>query len=644
MFLQRSVLPPRSLVTLIIAITVVPLAMLLWLGWRLLDQDRVLEHQQIQQRVERAADLVVAVLQRAMADSEQRLAAGSEQRDDDAVVLAFRNERIEASPRGRVAYFPVVPPLPEGPAAAFAHGEQLEFRQRDRLAAVGVFYGLAKSPDPAIRAGALLRLARNLLGAGRWQDALDSYARLAEIDGVSIGGVPAGLVARYARCKLLEEQHRATELRAEALDLDRELRSGTWTLTAPVYWLYARDAATWTAREPREPRQAEVFADAVSVLWDKWNGTRQAAGSASGRDSLEVHGHTLAVLWQTSDDTFRALVAAPRFVQSQWLAALAPIVRDQQVSFGLRDLEGKAVFGAIAPGDAYKATRSAVESALPWSLVTASINPPREDAEFALRRRWLIAGFVLLVSMALIASYSIVRAVSRELAVARVQSDFVAAVSHEFRTPLTSLRQFTDMLREHPALDDDRRRIAYDAQSRATDRLTRLVESLLDFGRMEAGAHRYRFEPRDGTELVRRVVGEFQSDARATGQEVQFRGNGSAPIEADQEALSRAVWNLLDNAVKYSPNHQPIAVGLESRNGQVFITVRDQGIGIPAHERADIFTKFHRGEQARTRGIRGTGLGLAMVEEIVKAHHGRVDVDSDPGKGSTFTIVLPISR
>ena len=254
----------------------------------------------------------------------------------------------------------------------------------------------------------------------------------------------------------------------------------------------------------------------------------------------------------------------------------------------------------------------------------------------------LIAGLVLLVFMALMASYLIVRAVGRELAVARLQSDFVAAVSHEFRTPLTALRQFTDMLREQPALDDDRRRVAYDAQSRATDRLTRLVESLLDFGRMEAGARRYQFERHDCADLVGRVVDDFRGEARATGHDVEFRANGDVHAEIDDEAIARAVRNLLDNAVKYSPEPARVDVCLDRRNGHVLISVQDRGIGIPPHERVEIFAKFHRGEQARIRGIKGTGIGLAMVDEIVRAHHGRVDVDSEPGSGSTFTIVLPV--
>jgi len=102
-----------------------------------------------------------------------------------------------------------------------------------------------------------------------------------------------------------------------------------------------------------------------------------------------------------------------------------------------------------------------------------------------------------------------------------------------------------------------------------------------------------------------------------------------------------AVRNLLDNAVKYSPQAQTVDVDVQHRNEDVFISVQDHGIGIPGHEQGQIFTKFHRGEQARTRGIKGTGIGLAMVHEIVKAHRGRVEVDSSPGVGSTFTIVLP---
>jgi signal transduction histidine kinase len=234
------------------------------------------------------------------------------------------------------------------------------------------------------------------------------------------------------------------------------------------------------------------------------------------------------------------------------------------------------------------------------------------------------------------------RAVNRELAVARLQSDFVAAVSHEFRTPLTSLRQFTDMLREGTVSNDTQRAICYEAQSRSTDRLTRLVESLLDFGRMEAGARSYHFEPVDCTDIVRAVVEDCRQDIEAAGYRIEFSHDGSAQIEADREALGRALRNLLENAVKYSPDHRTVEVGVTAGSANVSIAVRDHGIGVPVDEREAIFGRFQRGAEARLRGIKGTGLGLAMVDHIVKAHRGRVLVESTPGQGSLFTIELPV--
>lgn len=632
MFSKRLGLPPNSLVALIVAITVAPLAMLLWVGWRLVEQDRVLEAQQAQQHLERAADLVVAALQRALASSEQQLAAGSQQWPGGAVAVTFHQDQIETYPKGRVAYLPAVAPLREAPRGTFTEGEELEFRKNDRTAAIGVYRELAKSSDHTIRAGALLRLGRNLAGAGRIEDALAVYGQLASIGHFVINRVPAGLIGRYARCELLERTQRPTQLRAESKQLASDLSSGRWTLTEPLYRLYAGDAAKWTGSEPFARGEAELFAQALTALWD-----RRHSLPPSGRESLAIGDRNLSVVWQASGGWVRGLIAAPEFVEPQWLAAAAPIAREQRISFRLGD-SGET---NASP----KARRSAKEAELPWSIEATSMDPPGRQGNFALRRRSLIAGFMLLAAMALTASYLIVRAVTRELAVARLQSDFVAAVSHEFRTPLTALRQFTDMLRENERLGRDegkeRRILCYEAQSRATDRLTKLVESLLDFGRMEAGARRYRFEQRDCAELVGRVVDDFREEIKPAGYEVKFHGNGSAPIDVDGEALARAVWNLLDNAVKYSPDHRTVEAGVERRGPDVRIAIGDRGIGIPAGERAAIFSKFQRGQQARTLGIQGTGIGLTMVDEIVRAHHGHIEVESEPGKGSTFTIVLP---
>jgi signal transduction histidine kinase len=247
-----------------------------------------------------------------------------------------------------------------------------------------------------------------------------------------------------------------------------------------------------------------------------------------------------------------------------------------------------------------------------------------------------------LVVVVIAGGYVMVRAVSRELAVAQLQSDFVSAVSHEFRTPLTSLQQFTDLLSDDPEQPASKRRTYYQAQARAAERLRRLVESLLDFGRMEAGARPYRLERLAVAPLVARIVEDFTREGapHAFVIEASISDEGRA-FDVDPDAFTRALWNLLENAVKYSGSSRTVTVTLEPRNDTVVIGVRDRGLGIPRHEHHEIFKKFVRGAASREHGIKGTGIGLAMVRHIVDAHGGAVSVESAPGEGSTFTIALP---
>jgi signal transduction histidine kinase len=619
---------------LIGAVTVVPLALLVWLGWRVLEQDRILERQQARDRLERAGDLVAAALERAIVSSEQRLAAGAQDWAEGAVAVVIQDERIEAYPDKRLAFLPKAAALREAPAETFAEGEALEFRTGNRAAAIDVYRALTKSSDTAIRAGALLRLARNLSATGQIADAFAVYAGMASLDGVAISGAPASLVARYARCQLLERANRESELRAEAQTFAGELASGRWSLTPPLYWLYVADVTRWGAA-PFGKREAEQLAEAATRVW----GDRMSL-SSRGRQMVSVDDQAMVVLWQKSDRALLALIAGPAFVESQWINAARSVATEQRVSFALANHADRADSNAVST------VRTSKQTELPWDLAVTSNGPGEQSGQFAVRRRLLVAGLTVMVAMAFVTGLLIVRAVKRELAVAQLQSDFVAAVSHEFRTPLTTLRQFTDMLRKHeregPDAGKERRMLCYDAQSRATERLTKLVESLLDFGRTQAGAQSYQLEPCDCTSLVRHVVEEFRATASSSGYDVQFSGNGSAPIHADSDALGRAIWNLLENAVKYSPDRRQIDVGVHREGDAMRIAVHDDGIGIPPHEQRQIFAKFKRGEEARNRGITGTGIGLAMVDEIVKAHRGHMEVKSAVGAGSTFTIVLPV--
>jgi len=639
--------PSRKTVVLFLSVAAVSVIVLVWMGVRLVQQDRALEVQRLEEQREAAADRIIAALEKILSAEERKLADApmvnfSPAAEDVLVVIAGSRE-VRAWPDKTLLYYPVISPGREASPSMYEDAERAEFLDLDYGRAIKTLRPLAKAKDPVTRAGAQLRLARNLRKAGRLEAALEIYDELAKSSGheVSISGVPADLVARRTRCILLEELGHLEELQQEAQSLQDDLKDRRWRLDRASYLYYSDQVARWLSQEPESDAVQQALADAVVWLWQN----RQAIGNieqgyASSR-SFRIHGTSVTVLWRASNDRLAAVVAGPGYQKSQWFDPLFRSPDFSGIHVGFSDLDGMLVYGNEPPTGIPITTRFASATGLPWDIALVNADLEAGLNQFAQRRRLMMMGLGMLALLVIAASYLIGRAVSRELAAARLQSDFVSAVSHEFRTPLTSMRQFTEMLVEDEKLPAEKRLAYYRAQERATHRLSRLVESLLDFGRMEAGARPYRIEQLDAGQLVRTVVQEFRQETKSKGLVIDCDVPDDGPIvKGDREALAQALWNLLDNAVKYSGDASIVHVEVEAGN-QVAIRVRDQGFGIPSSERNRILRKFVRGSSAKACGIKGTGIGLAMVKYIVDAHGGKVLIDSEPGKGSTFTILLP---
>jgi signal transduction histidine kinase len=646
MWRRSSRLPPRKTGVLFLAVAAVSVTALVWMGARLLTQDRAVEAQQLEERREAAADRVVAVLEQALLAEGRRLAnpwppnlAGAE----DVVVVSAGSAGIKVWPEQAIPYYPVIPAGREAPPGTFARAERFEFLDRDYPRAIAALRTLTSSTDAAVRAGAQLRLARNLRKAARPEAALEVFGEMVDSTAI-VSGVPAELVARGARCLLLEELGRGEPLRQEARELGELLRSGHWALERDAYAYYSGQVTRWLPSESPAGNGREALAEAVCWLWEKTHAEDRTESASAGRQSLRFHGAAVTVLWRASADDVTALVAGARYQQRQWFDPLFNGSDFAGVRISVRDGGGTLIYGALVPAGFRSTVRPAAVTALPWDVIITAANLEGVVSSFAHRRRVMTSGLALVVLFVIAATYFAARAVARELAAARLQSDFVSAVSHEFRTPLTSMTQFTEMLVEDDDLPAEERQACYGAQGRATRRLSRLVESLLDFGRMEAGARPYRREPLDARELVETVVEEFRQEGGCNTFTIECTvPAGAIPIDGDREALAQALWNLLDNAVKYSGESRTVGVEVESGR-LVAIRVADQGLGIPPAERRRIFEKFARGSSAVVAGIKGTGLGLAMVRHIADAHGGKVTLESRPGGGSTFTIELPRGR
>ena len=633
---------------LFLAAAVMSVFALIWMGLRLVQQDRSLEVQQIVEKREAAADRIIAALEQTLTIEERKLddpqASEFFPEQEDFFLVSMDSEGIRVWPEKTLLYYPVVPSGHEAPSQLFTEAERAEFQDNNYTRAITLLRPLSNSGDPSTRAAAQLRLARNLRTAGRLDAALETYGEIKNFDiksNVTLSGVPVDLVARRAICVLLEQLDNQDQLQQEAASLFKDLRGRHWLLDRASFLYYSDQAKEWLGREPDSEFEHKALAEAVVWLWENRESIGNMDQKITGRRTLNLYGRAITVLWQKSKDEIAAAVAGPLYQKSQWLDPLFKRDVFNSISVSLYDSDGTQIYGKKQPADIPSTFRAALVSGLPWDIKLVNANLEADQSQFAQRRRLMMAGLGILALLVIAVSYLISRAVSRELAAARLQADFVSAVSHEFRTPLTSMRQFTEMLNEDDSLPAEKRRVFYQAQARATNRLSRLVESLLDFGRMEAGARPYRLEPMDVGRLVKTIVEEFLQETGSVHSEIEcVVPIESTQVKGDGDALAQALWNLLDNAVKYSGENKKIQVEVEEGD-PVIIRVRDQGFGIPSSERSRILRKFVRGSNANAQGIKGTGIGLAVVKHIVDAHGGKILIESEPGKGSTFTIQLP---
>ena len=667
--------PPQYLLALFLAVTLAPGVTLVWLGARLLQQDRDLERQQIQERIERAAGVIAAGLERELDGIRDRLPAllaspPIELARDGALVVAFDHDGVVRRAGAPLLFVPVARADNEPPAETWRAGEIEEFLNANPERASAVFRALARSNDPRVRAGSLVRLARNLRKLHREDEALDVYGQLLALGAVQVSGEAADLMARQERCVLLSELRRLPELEREASAVSNALMRGQWPLDRAGFLFQWEQAERWLGSRPagggaepggstaagvvavpaavspsnlprglERPREGLALASTVEMAWTEWRDSGRADSAWAGRRSVWLDGQALLLVWRGGTDHATLFVAPSRYMNTEWQG----IWQGQRAKIALVDGAGHRVLGDDAAAATPIAVRMAQDTHLPWALRVTSADPQVEMADIASRRNLLLVGLALLAFLVVASSVIVARAVHKELAVARLQADFVSAVSHEFRTPLTSMSHLTDLLRTGRTVDEGRRQQYYEVFARETERLQHFVETLLDFGRIEAGAQRYTLEPADPVVVVSRIVEQFRATPEAMRHPIEIDAADTLPsVRIDADAFGHALSNLIDNAARYSPDGTPIRVAVEREGSRVAVRVHDRGPGIPANERRRIFQKFVRGAAARASAVKGTGVGLAMARQIVRAHHGDIRVDSEPGRGSTFTILLPV--
>lgn len=242
-----------------------------------------------------------------------------------------------------------------------------------------------------------------------------------------------------------------------------------------------------------------------------------------------------------------------------------------------------------------------------------------------------------LLLILIIGSYLSTQNMQRQLEVAKLKSDFVSTVSHELKTPLTSIRLLAERLLKLGPEERAKQKEYHSLIFIQSYHLSHLISNILDFSKLEQeGKEKYRFEKQDLAKLLQEAIADYAVNLSRPDCKLEVNIASDLPLfYLDKEAISRAFINLLDNALKFSPANAIVKISAGKTDDKVFVEVTDQGPGIEEKEKKKVFERFyHTGK--------GTGLGLTLVHHIAEGHNGKVELESEKGKGSTFRIVLPV--
>jgi signal transduction histidine kinase len=567
---------------------------------------------------------------------------------DHRQVLTFPSDRVYVGPRGSGPPPQAAMALPPETTALVSQAQTAEAQGRVQEARDG--YERLR-PSTELGRWAEWRLAALPLSADDAPAAAAPPAALAESPALAPSGIPVAILAS-AMAEHVEpvSRRRFAPLIHATL---HSLRSGRWWLALDQRRFYDAELRRWlaltglgvaaTAPDPR----LETLTDLATSIGRSFTGGAHLEASTT----LVQHGHERVLLrWlppQTHTEGWGGVAIGGVALDALLAGALDPLAADRPFALSL-DGQASPVWSGQARSQTQQSqqspqTRVAMSSFPGWSLTIAeSAGGPANGGGFRRSLNYARVGVPLFVlACGLVMTVAIMR---RELALARLQSAFVSAVTHEFKSPITAVRLLMERLTNGHLTAADAPGRYHRAIGLEIDRLENLVNRLLNAQRLQSGGKQHEPAPVSLPALVSEAVSGMRPQADAKQITLSTRSAPDIPIvHVDVQSVSDAVRNLVDNAIKYSPAGTTVEVGISRERDRVVMSVADEGVGLEADEVTRLFEPFYRGRRGDRANVHGTGLGLALVKATAEAHGGTVTAEARTPHGSLFSMLLPIA-
>ena len=547
-------------------------------------------------------------------------------------------------------------------AQFFKRAEFSEFSQKNYTRAAELYKECTLSaPSKQHRAIAFEGLGRCLLSSKKYDEANKVYNELSKNYGQfqNKAGHPYGIIAAFQLYEIAKENKEEENSHRILLDLYEKIREGTWLINISTYDFYITEIESVTGIQKQQSsyRQTLIFTDfleknTIPKIKEKLSMSRAAGEVEPGRLPIALEkdfflvSYVILPNFQLGQTFYGGFCWDLNLLKNQIIPkVLEDITKDSGLDFKIVDERGQN----ITTGKEELESKESLALAfrifpLPWKLLVS--HPEIKTLEKTASREIFFYGVLLfvIVALMLLGAVLIVRDISRESETTRLKTEFVHNISHELKTPLTLIRLYGETLQRKENLTNEEKKDCYEIITKESERLSHLINNVLDFSRIEMGRKEFDLKKGNLAVVIQDTLESYRYHLEKKGFAIHKDIAQDLPeMNFDGEAIASVLINLLSNAMKFSPKEKEVTVKLFRDDGNAVIQVADKGIGISPKEVTKIFQRFYQSKNKIASETRGSGLGLTLVKHITEAHNGKIQVESEIGKGSTFSVILPIT-